>query len=93
MITGPEAGITRDSITIDWSWKDRPVQLVDTGQDSNMGGTGRPHRTYFRQGNIAITNAGGLNGSLLLANVQIPGTVGADDTHGHGTGVCSITSG
>jgi len=30
MITGPEAGITRDSITIDWSWKDRPVQLVDT---------------------------------------------------------------
>jgi GTP-binding protein len=30
MITGPEAGITRDSITIDWSWKDQPVQLVDT---------------------------------------------------------------
>jgi len=35
MITGPEAGITRDSITLDWQWIDedgtpRPVQLVDT---------------------------------------------------------------
>ncbi|WP_221792851.1 ribosome biogenesis GTPase Der [Aquisediminimonas sediminicola] len=36
MITGPEAGITRDSITIDWEWKDpdggkmRPVRLIDT---------------------------------------------------------------
>jgi GTPase len=30
MITGPEAGITRDSITIDWLWQGRPVKLVDT---------------------------------------------------------------
>jgi GTP-binding protein len=30
MITGPEAGITRDSISMDWIWNDRPVQLVDT---------------------------------------------------------------
>ena len=35
MITGPEAGITRDSISLDWEWqaKDgtkRPVRLVDT---------------------------------------------------------------
>ena len=30
MITGPEAGITRDSISIDWDWNDRPVRLVDT---------------------------------------------------------------
>ena len=30
MITGPEAGITRDSISLDWSWQDRPVRLVDT---------------------------------------------------------------
>ncbi len=30
MMTGPEAGITRDSITIDWSYKDRDVKLVDT---------------------------------------------------------------
>ncbi len=30
MITGPEAGITRDSISLDWMWNDRPVRLVDT---------------------------------------------------------------
>ncbi|HVJ70474.1 MAG TPA: ribosome biogenesis GTPase Der [Sphingomicrobium sp.] len=30
MITGPEAGITRDSISLDWKWNDRPVRLVDT---------------------------------------------------------------
>lgn len=30
MLTGPEAGITRDSITSDWSWQERPVKLVDT---------------------------------------------------------------
>jgi len=35
MITGPEAGITRDSIAIDWDWHApdgtvRPVRLIDT---------------------------------------------------------------
>jgi len=35
LITGPEAGITRDSIAVDWSWRDRdgrdrPVRLIDT---------------------------------------------------------------
>ena len=30
MITGPEAGITRDSIAIDWEWQGRRVRLIDT---------------------------------------------------------------
>lgn len=35
LITGPEAGITRDSISIDWQWQDREgemrdVRLIDT---------------------------------------------------------------
>jgi GTP-binding protein len=30
LLTGPEAGITRDSIAIDWSWKGRPIRLIDT---------------------------------------------------------------
>ena len=30
MITGPEAGITRDSIAIDMEWEGRPVRLIDT---------------------------------------------------------------
>ncbi len=36
LLTGPEAGITRDSIAVDWHWRDpktrelRPVRLIDT---------------------------------------------------------------
>ena len=30
VITGPEAGITRDSIAIDWEYKGRKIKLVDT---------------------------------------------------------------
>jgi GTP-binding protein len=30
LLTGPEAGITRDSIPVDWEWDGRPVRLVDT---------------------------------------------------------------
>lgn len=29
-LTGPEAGITRDSITVAWQWRDREIRLVDT---------------------------------------------------------------
>ncbi len=30
MLTGPEAGITRDSIAVEWTWKDKKVKLIDT---------------------------------------------------------------
>jgi len=30
LITGPEAGLTRDSIAVDWEWEDLPVKLFDT---------------------------------------------------------------
>jgi GTP-binding protein len=30
LLVGPEAGITRDAIPVDWIWEDRAVQLVDT---------------------------------------------------------------
>jgi len=30
MLTGPEAGITRDAIAIAWQYKDREIRLVDT---------------------------------------------------------------
>ncbi len=30
MLTGPEPGLTRDSITIEWNYKGRPIRLVDT---------------------------------------------------------------
>jgi GTP-binding protein len=30
LLVGPEAGITRDSIAIDWRWKDKRYRLIDT---------------------------------------------------------------
>ena len=30
MLTGPEAGITRDSISVSWTWDGRPIRLIDT---------------------------------------------------------------
>ena len=30
LLTGPEAGITRDAITVPWDWEGRKVNLVDT---------------------------------------------------------------
>ena len=30
MLTGPQAGVTRDSISIPWTWKGRNIELVDT---------------------------------------------------------------
>lgn len=30
LLTGPEAGITRDAIEVEWSYKDRALKLVDT---------------------------------------------------------------
>ncbi|MEX0860956.1 MAG: ribosome biogenesis GTPase Der [Cucumibacter sp.] len=30
LLTGPEAGITRDAIMVPWQWQGRPIRLVDT---------------------------------------------------------------
>jgi GTPase len=30
LLTGPEAGITRDAIAVDWAWRGRAIRLVDT---------------------------------------------------------------
>ncbi|WP_342641660.1 ribosome biogenesis GTPase Der [Rhodoligotrophos ferricapiens] len=30
LLTGPEAGITRDSIAVEWQWRDKPIRLFDT---------------------------------------------------------------
>ncbi|KAA6405312.1 ribosome biogenesis GTPase Der [Candidatus Tokpelaia sp.] len=30
LLTGPEAGLTRDSISVDWQWRGRKVKLFDT---------------------------------------------------------------
>ena len=30
LLTGPETGITRDAIAVDWRWHGRPLRLIDT---------------------------------------------------------------
>ena len=30
VITGPEPGVTRDSISVDWNWEGEPIKLFDT---------------------------------------------------------------
>jgi GTP-binding protein len=30
LLTGPEPGITRDAIALEWQWRGRPIRLVDT---------------------------------------------------------------
>lgn len=30
LLTGPEAGITRDSISVDWEWRGRTIRMFDT---------------------------------------------------------------
>ena len=30
LLTGPEAGITRDSVSVNWEWEGRKIRLVDT---------------------------------------------------------------
>ena len=30
LLTGPEAGITRDSISVDWTWRGRTIKMFDT---------------------------------------------------------------
>jgi GTP-binding protein len=51
VITGPEPGLTRDAIGIDWQWKGRPVRLVDTA------GLRRQARVSDRLERLAVSDA------------------------------------
>ena len=66
--------------------------ILDTGQDVDMGGTKRPHRLYYVNGDSRNQTGGGLGGSRLLVNRKI-GLLSAGDTTGHGTCVASVVAG
>lgn len=68
------------------------VAIMDTGLDSNTRGTGRPHQTFYINGDVNNHTGPGLDGSRLLDNVQV-GSATADNSHPHGTGVGSISAG
>ena len=60
LLTGPEAGITRDSISVDWDWRGRQIKLFDTagmrrkaqgaGEARKAVGRRRPARHPLRRG-------------------------------------------
>ena len=68
------------------------VAIMDTGLDADSAGSGRPHATFFINGDINNRTGPGIGGSRLLANEQV-GSFPPDNTHPHGTGVASITAG
>lgn len=51
MLTGPEAGITRDSIVSDWNWKGRTIKLWDTA------GIRRKSRVQEKVEKLAVADA------------------------------------
>jgi GTP-binding protein len=50
-LTGPEAGITRDAISIDWQWQGRPIKLWDTA------GIRRKSRVTGKLEKLAVADA------------------------------------
>ena len=51
MLTGPEAGITRDSIAVDWTWRGRQIRLFDTA------GMRRKSRVQEKVEKLAVADA------------------------------------
>ena len=66
--------------------------IMDTGQDAVSGATGKPHATYYINGDTNNTQGGGIGGSRLVANVAV-GSLAAEDPHNHGTAVASEVAG
>jgi len=57
VLTGPEAGMTRDAIAVEWTWRDRPIRLVDTA------GPGRDQAREIGGGRHAARDPDGPCGS------------------------------
>ncbi len=68
------------------------VAIMDSGQDADMNGVGRPHQTYFQAGNLLKQQSGGIGGSRLILNRKF-GVLPAEDAHGHGTAVAGVAVG
>ena len=50
LLTGPEAGITRDSIAVDWHWRDRRFRVFRYGRPAAEGsGRGQARKACGRR--------------------------------------------
>ncbi len=83
LLTGPEAGITRDSITVDWEWTDpktqevRQVSLIDTaGMRKRANVTEKLERMAINKWDVAEGPSGlfnGIRGALDEGLAQVRG--------------------
>lgn len=62
VLTGPEPGVTRDAISVEWSWKGQPIRLVDTA------GLRRRARVSEKLEKLSVADT--LN-TIRLANVVV----------------------
>jgi subtilisin family serine protease len=67
------------------------LAVLDSGFDVSMGGSGRPHRVFFRNGDPANTSGPGIGGSRLLFAKQMGAILGG--VANHGTAVSSVAAG
>ena len=69
------------------------VSILDTGIDANMGGSGRPHRSFYRNGDPNNRTGGGLSGSRVLGRFVARFAAGnGEDDHFHGSAVASCSA-
>jgi hypothetical protein len=67
------------------------IAILDTGLDLLMGSSGRPHRTFFLEGDPSKKSSG-IGGSRVLASYAL-GAMAAEDVNGHGTGIAAVAAG
>jgi hypothetical protein len=68
------------------------IALMDSMFDSDMNGSGRPHRLFYVNGDLNNKTGGGLAGSRLLWN-RAYGAQPADGSDSHGTEVAAVAAG
>ena len=67
LLTGPEAGITRDSISVEWDWKGRTIKMFDTAR------TRRKARVQEKLDKLSVADglrAAGLGRMLMSALID-----------------------
>jgi GTP-binding protein len=70
VLTGPEAGLTRDAIAVDWQWQGKPLKLVDTaGLRRQSKRTGKLEQMAATDSNRAIQYA---HVAVLLLDATSP---------------------
>ncbi len=71
------------------------VALIDSGVDSNMNGTGRPHAAFYPGGDPNDLTGGGIGGSRLLSEEHygFPPPSVDEDLFGHGTRMGAVLAG